>query len=58
VKHCPYGHCAATLLNPCGAATVSQKYRLIFAKYATVVMAIPSTIHYHVNNKLKIYYLR
>jgi hypothetical protein len=26
MKHCAYGHSVATLLNPCGVATVYNKY--------------------------------
>jgi hypothetical protein len=49
VKHCSYGH---------SVTTVSHKYILTVARYATVVVAVPSTIHYPTNCKIKIYYLR
>jgi hypothetical protein len=50
VKHCAYGHSVATLLNPCGVTTVSHKR----SPLATVVVAIPSTIHYPANYEIKI----
>jgi hypothetical protein len=56
VKHCAYGHGVATLLNPRGV-TVSHKYSLTVPRYATVVVAVPSTVHYPANYKIKIYYL-
>jgi hypothetical protein len=58
VKHYTYGHSVATLLNPRGVTTVSHKYSVTVAKYATVVVAVPSTIHYAIKYKIKIYYLR
>jgi hypothetical protein len=57
VKHCAYGHSIATLLNPRGVTTVSYKYSLTVARHATVVVAVPSTVHYP-NYKIKVYYLR
>jgi hypothetical protein len=64
VKYCAYGHSVATLLNPRGVATVSRgvatvshRYSLTVARHATVVMAVPSTVHYPDNYKIKIYYL-
>jgi hypothetical protein len=53
VKHCAYGHSVATLLNPRGVATVSHKYSLTVARHATVVVAVPSTVHYPSNYKIK-----
>jgi hypothetical protein len=58
VKHCAYGHNTATLLNPRGVTTVSHKYSVTVARHATVVVAVPSTVHYLANYKIKIYYLR
>jgi hypothetical protein len=58
VKHCAYGHSVATLLNPRGVTTVSHKYSLTAARHATVVVAVPSIVHYPPNFKIKIYYLR
>jgi len=58
VKHCAYGHSVATLLNPRGVTTVSHKYNLTIARHATVVVAVPSTVHYPANYKIKIHYLR
>jgi hypothetical protein len=57
MKHCAYGHCVATLLNPRGVTTVSHKYSLTVARHATVAVAVPSTVHYPANYKIKIYYL-
>jgi hypothetical protein len=57
VKYCAYGHSVATLLNPRGVATVPHKYSLIAARHAPVVVAVPSTVHYPDNYKIKIYYL-
>jgi hypothetical protein len=53
-----YGHRVATLLNPRGVATVSHKYSLTVARHATVVVAVPSTVHCPPNYKIKIYYFR
>jgi hypothetical protein len=58
VKHCAYGHSVATLLNPQSVTTVSYKYSLTFASHATVVVAVPPTVHYPANYKIKIYYFR
>jgi hypothetical protein len=58
VKHCAYGHSVATLLNPRGVATVSHKHSLTLARHATVVVAVPSTVHHPANYKTKIYYLK
>jgi hypothetical protein len=52
-----YGHNVATLLNPRGVTTVSHKYNLTVARHATVVVAVPSTVHHPTNYKMKIYYL-
>jgi hypothetical protein len=46
VKHCAYGHRVATLLNPRGITTVSHKYSPTVARHTTVVVAVPSTVHY------------
>jgi hypothetical protein len=54
VKDCAYGHSVATLLNPRGVTTISHKYSL----HATVLVAVPFTVHYPDNYKIKIYYLR
>jgi hypothetical protein len=53
MKHCAYGHSVATMLNPCGVTIVSHKYSLTVARHATVVMAVPSTVHYPANYKTK-----
>jgi hypothetical protein len=53
VKHCLYGYSFATLLNPRGVATVPHKYSLIFARHATVVVAVPSAVHNPANYKIK-----
>jgi hypothetical protein len=58
VKHYAYGHNVATLLNPRGVTTVSHKYSLTAARHAAVVVAVPSTVHYPADYKVKIYYLR
>jgi hypothetical protein len=58
VKYCAYGHSVSTLLNPRGVATVSHKYSLTAARHATMVVAVPSTVHCPANYKIKIYYLR
>jgi hypothetical protein len=36
-------------LNPRGVATGSHKYSLTVARHATVVVAVPSTVHYPAN---------
>jgi hypothetical protein len=49
VKYCAYDLSVATLLNPRGVRAV--------ARYTTVVVAVPSTVHYPANYKIKnIYY--
>jgi hypothetical protein len=53
VKHCAYDHTVATLLNPRGVTTVSYKYSLTVTRQATVKMAVPSTVHYPANYKIK-----
>jgi hypothetical protein len=53
-KHHAYDHSIAALLNPCSVATVSHKYSLIVARYATVIVAVPSTVHYPGNYKIKL----
>jgi hypothetical protein len=58
VKHCAYGHSVATVLNPRGVTTVSHNYSLTVARQATMVVALPSIVHYPSNYKIKIYYLR
>jgi hypothetical protein len=58
LKTCAYGHSVATLLNPRGVTTVSHRYNLTVARHATVVVAVPSTVHYPSNHKVNIYYLR
>jgi hypothetical protein len=47
LKYCVYGHSVATQLNPRGVTTA--------ARHATVVVAVPSTVHYPPNYKIKIY---
>jgi hypothetical protein len=56
VKHCAYGHSVATLLNPLGGTTVSHEYSLTVARYATVVVDVPSTVRYPANYRLKHYF--
>jgi hypothetical protein len=46
VKNCAYVRSVATLLNPRGVTTVSHKYSLTVARHVTVVVAVPSTVHY------------
>jgi hypothetical protein len=58
MKHCAYGHSVATLLHPCGVTTVSHRYSLTVARHTTVVVAVPSTIHYPAYYKMKIYYFK
>jgi hypothetical protein len=55
VKHCAYGHSVATLPNPRGVTTVYHKCSLTVARHATVVVAVPSTVHYPANYKIKIF---
>jgi hypothetical protein len=57
VKQCACGHSVATLLNPRGVTTVSHKYSLTVARHATMVVAVPSFVHYPDNYKIQIYYL-
>jgi hypothetical protein len=52
---CAYGHSIATLLNPRGVSTVAHKYSLTVARHATMVVAVPSTVHYPTNYKIKRY---
>jgi hypothetical protein len=49
VKHCSYGHSVATLLNSRGVATVFHKYSRTVASHKTVVVAVPSDVHYPAN---------
>jgi hypothetical protein len=49
VKHCAYGHSVATLLNTRGVTTVSHKYSLTVAIYATMVVIVPSIVNYPAN---------
>jgi hypothetical protein len=56
VKHCAYVHSVATMLNPRGITTVSHS--LTVARHATVVVAVPSTVHHPPNYIIKIYYLQ
>jgi hypothetical protein len=49
VKHCAYGHSVATLLSPHDVTTVSHKYSVTAARNATVVVAVPSIVHYPAN---------
>jgi hypothetical protein len=58
VKHFAYDHGVATLLNPRGVTTISHKYSPTVARHATVVVAVPSTVHYPTDYKIKIYYFR
>jgi hypothetical protein len=53
VKHYAYGHSVATLLNPRGVTPVSHKYSLTVARHATVVVAVPSSVHYPANYNIK-----
>jgi hypothetical protein len=47
VKHCAYG--VVTLLNPRVVITISHKHSITVA---TVVVAVPSTVHYPANYKI------
>jgi hypothetical protein len=58
VKQCAYGHSIATQLNPCGVTRVSHKYSLMVARHATVVVAVPSTVHCPAKYKVKVFYFR
>jgi hypothetical protein len=58
VKHCAYGHSVATPVNPCRDAAISHQYSVTVARHATVLVAVPSTVHYPTDYKIKIYYLR
>jgi hypothetical protein len=58
VKHCAYGHSVATLLNSHDVTTVSHKYSPTAARHATVVVAVPLTMHYPADYKKKIYYYK
>jgi hypothetical protein len=53
VKHWAYGHSVAILLNPRGVTPVSHKYSLTVVRHATVVLAVPSIVHYPDNYKVK-----
>jgi hypothetical protein len=45
--------------NACAGYTkVSHKYSWTAARRETVVVAVPSTVHYFTNYKIKMYYLR
>jgi hypothetical protein len=44
-------HSVATLLNPRGVTTVSQKHSPTVARHATVVVAVPSNVHHLSNYK-------
>jgi hypothetical protein len=55
VKHCAYDHSVATLLNLHGVRTVPPKYSLTVARQATVVVAVPSTVHYPAIYKIRKY---
>jgi hypothetical protein len=57
VKHCAYGHSVATLLNPLDVTTIFHEYSLTVARHTAMVLAVPSTVHYPANYKIKIYYL-
>jgi hypothetical protein len=56
MKHCVYGHGVATLLNARSVTIVSHKYSLTVARHTTVVVAVPSTVHYPADYKIKIYF--
>jgi hypothetical protein len=58
VKHFACGHSVATLLNPRGVTTLFHKYSITVANHATVVVAVPSTVHSPSNYKIKIYHLK
>jgi hypothetical protein len=58
VKHCTYGHSVATLLNPRSVTKFSHKYSLTVPKHTTVLVAVPSTVHYPASYKINIYYLK
>jgi hypothetical protein len=56
--HEVYTHRVTTLINPRGVTTVSHKYGLTVARYSTVLVAVPFTVHCPANYKIKLYYLR
>jgi hypothetical protein len=51
VKHCAYGHSVGTLLNPRGVTSFPQEQLHSCKTAATVVEAVPSTVHYPANYK-------
>jgi hypothetical protein len=53
VKHCAYGDSVSTLIKPRGVTALSHKYRITVAMHATVVVAVPSTVHYPANYIIK-----
>jgi hypothetical protein len=56
MKHCAYGHSVASLLTLSGVT--SHRYSLIVTRYATVVVAVLSTVHCPANYNILIYNLR
>jgi hypothetical protein len=56
VKHCARGHSVTKLINPRGFNAVSHEYSLTFVRHATVVNAVPFTVHYPANYEIKIHY--
>jgi hypothetical protein len=57
-KHCAYGHSVLTLLNPRGVTTVSHKYSSTVKRHATVVVAVPSTVHHPANYKYILFHIK
>jgi hypothetical protein len=53
VKHCACGHSVATLLYTRGVTTVSHKCSRTVASHKTVVVAVPSAVHYPANYNIK-----
>jgi hypothetical protein len=47
----------ATVTNPRGVTTFSQRHSITVARYSTVVEAVPSTVYYTAIYEIKIYYL-
>jgi hypothetical protein len=53
VQHCTYGHSVVTLLNPLGLSFSRVES---VARHASVVVAVPSTVHHPANYKIQVRY--
>jgi hypothetical protein len=49
-----YGYSFAAPLTPLSVTTVYHRYSLTVARHTTVVVAVPSTVHYPDNYKIKV----